>query len=619
MRRKNQVGKQKNHHLRFFGEFRAVKKLLLFGVMAGFLGLVDSLNAAPQHGIAMQGEPELSSDFTHLPYANPDAPKGGTLSIGEVGSFDSLNPYIIKGNAPWALRFQTVESLLGRSYDEAFSLYGLLAESVEVPEDRSWVEFTLRAEARFSDGSPVTVDDVIASMELLSREGRPPYFGSMKNIAEVERIGERGVRFTFKEADREAPLILGLRPILKKADIEARTFTDTSLIPLVTSGPYTVGAVEPGRSLTLIRNPDYWGRDLPLKRGQDNFDEISIEYFRDGNVLWEAFKAGEIDIFRDGDPARWATGYDFAAANDGRIVKSEISHGRPTGMRGFVFNTRKAIFADRRVREALTLAFDFEWLRRTMLSDAYERIPSYFGASPLAHEGAAGEAELAILTPFADDLPPGTLDAAIRPPTGAGDGRNRRNLRAAAKLLEEAGWRVVGGVLTSEAGAPFQFEILIGSAANEQVAAVFSDALKRLGIAVDVRLVDDAQYAARLQDYDFDMIVNLWALSLSPGIEQRLYWHSDSAAQSGTRNYMGVAEPAVDASIEALIAAKTGGEFTGAVRALDRVLSAGRYVIPFWYAPTSRIAHDSGLKFPEDTPLYGDWTGFLPDVWWRED
>ncbi len=618
MRRANPVGKQKNRTDVKMAGLRPVKKLLLFGVMAMFLCPLDSLSAAPQHGLAMQGEPELSSDFTHLPYANPDAPKGGTLTVGEVGTFDSLNPYIIKGTAPWMLRFQTVESLLGRNWDEPFALYGLLAESVEVPDDRSWVEFTLRPEAQFSDGSPVTLDDVIASMEVLDRQGRPPYFGNLKNIAEITRKGDRTVRFTFAEPDREAPLILGLRPVLKKADIEARAFADTSLVPLVTSGPYIVGEVDPGRSLTLRRNPDYWGRDLPLMRGQANFDAIRIEYFRDGNVLWEAFKAGEIDIFRDGDPARWAAGYEFAAARDGRIVKSEIPHGRPTGMNGFVFNTRKLLFADLRVRQALTLAFDFEWLRRTMLSDAYERIPSYFGASPLAHDGAATGAERSLLEPFADVLPPGTLEAAIRPPVGAGDGRNRTNLRAAAALLADAGWRVVDGRLQDASGAPFTFEILIESAGNEQVAAVFTEALKRLGIAASVRLVDDAQYAARLIDYDFDMIVNRWAMSLSPGVEQRLYWHSDSAVQPGTRNYMGVTSPAVDAAIAALTVARRSEDFEGAVRALDRALSAGRYVIPFWYAPTSRIAHDAGLKYPAATPLYGDWTGFLPDVWWRD-
>ncbi|MEM7544464.1 MAG: extracellular solute-binding protein [Pseudomonadota bacterium] len=585
--------------------------------MAGFLASADSLWAAPKHGIAMHGEPELSTDFTHLPYTNPQAPKGGTLTFGEVGSFDSLNPYILKGSVPWALRLHTAESLMARNWDEPFTLYGLIAESVEVPEDRSWVEFTLRPEARFSDGSPVTVDDVIYSMELLDEEGKPPYFNGLRNVSEIIRKGDRGVRFVFETPDREAPLILGLRPVLQKTDLEARVFKESSLTPLITTGPYVVGKVEAGRSLTLVRNPDYWGRDLPVMRGQANLDEIRIEFFRDGNAHWEAFKAGEVDIFRDGDPVRWESGYDFAAARDGRIARSEVGHGRPTGMRGFVFNTRKEMFTDIRVREALTLAFDFEWLQRTMLSGAYARIPSYFGASPLGHDGAATGEGRALLEPFADSLPPGALDATIRPPAGSGDGRNRRNMRLAADLLSEAGWAVVDGVLRNPDGVAFSFEILLSSSANEQVSSVFTDALKRLGITATVRLVDSAQYETRRTDYDYDMIINTWALSLSPGVEQRLYWHSDGVTEPGTRNYMGVANPAVDAAIAALTVATTQDVFEGAARALDRALSAGRYVIPFWYAPTSRIAHSATLTFPERTPLYGDWIGFLPDVWWR--
>ncbi len=593
-----------------------VKKLLQSMPMAGFLCLAPLLATADGHGLAMHGAPELSPDFTHLPYANPDAPKGGEAVFGEVGGFDNLNPFILKGSYPWEVRTQTFESLMARNWDEAFTLYGLLAERVEVADDRSWIIFHLNPAARFSDGSPVTVEDVMFSMQVLSDKGRPPYFGSMKNIASMEAVGARGVKFVFAEADREAPLIVALRPILKKAEWEGRAFDETTLTPVTGSGPYVVDQFEPNRTITLRRNPDYWGRDLPVNRGVDNFDTLRIEYFREGSALWEAFKGGELSVFRDGDSGRWRDGYDFAAATEGRIRRSEVPHGRPTGMTGFVFNTRNPIFQDLRVREALTLAFDFEWIRKTMLAGANKRIPSYFGNSALAHFGPATEAERALLAPFS--LPQSVLDQATTPPLSQGDGRNRRNLRKATLLLKEAGWRLDGGRLVDAADAPFQFEILLRSSTHEKIAGVFLDALKKLGIDASVRLVDSAQHAARLINYDFDMIVHGWSMSLSPGVEQRKYWGGQEGRAPGSRNHMGVDDPAVDAMIDALVQSQTRDDLVSAARALDRVLSAGRYVIPFWYAPASRIAHDAALAYPTKTPLYGDWTGFLPDVWWRE-
>ncbi|MEX2520007.1 MAG: extracellular solute-binding protein [Paracoccaceae bacterium] len=580
--------------------------------------LADSPVWAAGAGLAMYGKPDLPPDFDHLPYTNPDAPKGGTIRFGEVGGFDSLNPFIIKGRAPWQLRHRVYESLLGRNWDEPFSLYPLLAESVEVAEDRSWVEFTLNPAARFADGAPVTVEDVVHSMEVLAKEGRPNYRNTWNNIGSWERVGARGVRFRFLRSDREAPLILALHPILQKADIDSRVFTETTFQPLIGSGPYEVSAFEPGRRIVFRRNPDYWARDLPLMRGQANFDEVTVEYFRDANAVWEAFTAGAIDIYNDGDPARWRDGYTFPAALSGKIVQSEIPHGRPTGMRGFVFNTRRAPFEDLRVREALTLAFDFEWIQRTMLAGAYERIPSFFGASPLAHSGPAVDDELAILAPHAAALPEGALDGTVTQPESEGDGRNRRNLRRAAALLAQAGWTVNGGRLTDREGREFRFEILLGQGADEQVASVWAEALKRLGVVANVRLVDGAQYQARRNEYDFDVIVNTWALSLSPGVEQRLYWGAGGVETPGTRNYMGVASPAVEAALDALAAADEQAEFLAATRALDRTLTAGRYVVPFWYAPASWIAHDAALKFRERTPLFGDWIGFLPEIWWRE-
>lgn len=592
-----------------------VKKLLQSMPLAGFLCLTPLLAAADGHGLAMHGTPELSPDFTHLPYANPDAPKGGEVVFGEVGGFDNLNPFILKGSYPWEVRTQTFESLMTRNWDEAFTLYGLLAERVEVAEDRSWIIFHLNPAARFSDGSPVTVEDVMFSMQILSDKGRPPYFGSMKNIAAMEAVGERGVKFTFAAADREAPLIVALRPILKKSEWEGRTFDETTLSPVTGSGPYVVDDFEPGRTITLNRNPDYWGRDLPINRGVDNFDTLRIEYFRDGSALWEAFKGGELSVFRDGDSGRWRDGYQFAAATEGRVARSEVPHGRPTGMTGFVFNTRNPLFQDLRVREALTLAFDFEWIQKTMLAGANKRIPSFLGNSALAHEGAASEEERALLASFA--VPAGVLEQAATPPVSQGDGRNRRNLRKATALLKDAGWRLDGGRLVDADGNPFSFEILLRSSANEKIAGVFLEGLKKLGIDASVRLVDSAQHAARLITYDFDMIVHGWSMSLSPGVEQRKYWGGAEGRAPGSRNHMGVDDPAVDAMIDALVQSRTRADLVAAAHALDRVLSAGRYVIPFWYAPASRIAHVAELTYPEKTPLYGDWTGFLPDVWWR--
>lgn len=594
---------------------RRSRKLLSLMALGAFLAITPNPTFADAHGLAMQGGPQLASDYKHLPYANPAAPQGGSITFGEVGSFDSLNPFIIKGDYPWEVRIQTFESLLGRNYDEPFALYPLLAETVETPPDRSWVAFTLNPAARFSDGTPVTVDDVIFSMEILAEKGRPSYRNTWRKVGRVERIGARVVKFHFDEPDREAPLILGLMPILKQAEWEGRDFAETTLTPVTGTGAYVVAEIDAGRSVILRRDPDYWGAEHPFNAGRNNLDEIRIEYFRDGAALFEAFRAGEISVYREGDAQRWREGYGFAEARG--LTLSEIPHRRPTGMKGFVFNTRNPIFADRRVREALTLAFDFEWINRTLLGGDFQRIPSYFGNSPLAHDGPAEGAEAALLAPFAADLPPGTLDATVAQPKTAGEGRNRRGLRAASRLLEDAGWTVVEGRRVNADGTPLAFEILLRSSVNEKIAGVYADALARLGVEANVRLVDSAQYQSRRNAYDFDMIVNQWSLSLSPGAEQEFYWHSSGRVQEGTRNYMGAESPAVDAMIAALIEAENGDQFTAAVRALDRVLTAERYVVPFWYSAVSRIAHEKTLKFPDHISLYGDWPGFLPDVWWR--
>ncbi|MBA3325046.1 MAG: ABC transporter substrate-binding protein, partial [Rhodobacteraceae bacterium] len=407
----------------------------------------------------MYGEPKLPPDFVSLPYANPDAPKGGTIVFGETGGFDSLNPYILKGRAPWGVQAHVFETLMGRSWDEPFTLYGLLAESVEVGPDRAWVEFTLRPEARFSDGSPVTVEDVIWSMETLNEKGLPRYSNAWAKVESVEQTGERSVRFAFNAADTELPLIIGLRPILKKADWEGIDFAASSLRVPVGSGPYVVGAFEPGRFVSFRRDPDYWGRDLPFNRGQHNFDELRYEYFVDAGVLFQAFTAGELSAYRELNPQRWANDYGFPAVTSGAVAKSEIPHGRPSGMEGFVFNTRRPIFRDWRVRDALIHAFNFEFVNATLNGGAFPRRTSYFANSRLAMDAGPAEGRVReLLAPFAGELPPGALEGYALPASD-GSQRNRANMRRATALLAEAGWTAEGGVLRNAAGAPFAFTI----------------------------------------------------------------------------------------------------------------------------------------------------------------
>ena len=576
--------------------------------------------AEPKHGIAMYGEPQLPPDFQSLPYANANAPKGGRIVSGEVGSFDSLNPHIRKGRVPWQLRFLAYESLLGRSYDEPFSLYGLLAETVETDEDRTFVEFTLREEARFSDGSPVTVEDVLWSYETLGTVGHPRYASSWAKVATAEQTGPRSVRFTFNEADRELPLIMGLRPILKKAQWDGLDFAESGLdtIPIATS-PYVIDDFQAGRYVSLKRNPDYWGKDVPFRRGTMNFDEVRMEFFGDATAMFEAFKAGELNTMRETNVAKWNAQYDFPRVQSGDVVKSIIEHQRPTGITGFVMNTRRAPFDDWRVREALITAFNFEFINETVNGDPQPRIASYFHNSELGMQpGAASGGVLALLEPFADDLLPGAIEGYTLP-QGDGTERNRANLARALDLLAEAGWEVQDGTLQKD-GEAFAFELLLqaGSAENSQIADLFVSALERLGIQANIEQIDGAAYKERTQVFDFDMTRYRRGVSLSPGNEQSLYWGSEAAGVEGSRNWMGVESPAIDSFINELVTATSRDDFLAATRALDRALISGRYVIPFWYSNISRLAHDKDLAYQEPVMAYGDWIGFLPDVWWDE-
>ena len=580
--------------------------------------------AQPAHGIAMYGDPALPPDFVSLPYANPDAPKGGQLITGNVGGFDSLNPFARKGTPPWQLRFLAYESLMGRSYDEPFTLYGLLAESVETSDSRDWVEFTLREGARFSDGSPVTVEDVIWSYETLGTVGNLRYAGLWQKIESITATGPRSVRMVFNVEDRELALIAGLRPILKKAQWDGRDFADAGFgeIPIGTA-PYTVDSFEIDRNVVLKRNPEYWGKDLALRRGTNNFDEIRIEFYGDDTVMKEAFKAQAISFVREFNAERWEVQYDFPAVQRGDIVKSEIPHHKPSGITGFVLNTRRAPLDDWRVREALMYAFNFEYINDTLTGGRQPRISSYFSNSELAmQDGPATGRVRELLTPFRDDLMPGTLEGYTLPQSD-GTKRNRANLRKAIKLLEQADWSVQDGVLKNANGQPLELNVLLKQDALIQQATaimdIYAGALSRLGIGLNIQQIDKAQYSEREAAFDYDITFIRRSLSLSPGNEQALYWGSEAADQPGSRNLMGMKNPAADAMIRAMLTSKTREDFIAATRALDRVLTAGRYVIPIHQYSVGRVAHLKQLTYAKDRlPIYGDGIHFLPEVWWAQ-
>jgi len=576
--------------------------------------------AEPTYGIAMYGDPALPPDFVSLPYVNPDAPRGGRIVFGEGGSFDSMNPFILKGKAPAGLSVLTVETLMGRSYDEPFTLYGLLAETIETGPNREWVQFTLRENARFSDGSPVTVEDVIYSFELLGTKGHARYLGAWAKIAGMEKVGDRAVRISFNVVDRELPLILGLRPILKKAQWEGKAFDDSSPEVVIGSGPYVVDRFELGRFVSYRKNPDWWGKDLPLNRGMHNLDEVRYEYFGDASVIFEAFKAGDLTSYREGNTAKWATNYGFPAVASGDVVRSEIPHLRPSGINGLVFNTRRPIFADWRVRQALIDAFNFEFINATLNGGVEPRITSYYSNSELGMgDGPATGKVLDLLQPFGADLLPGAIEGYVLP-VSDGTEANRAGIKAATALLADAGWTVQDGVLKDATGAPFKFDVLLVQGADETqgIVNIYAETLKRLGIVLTVTVVDSAQYTERTNVYDFDMAPYIRSLSLSPGNEQVLYWGSAGVTEPGTRNWMGMASPAAEAMIQTMLSSTDRSDFVAATQALDRVLTSGRYVIPIWYSKVSRLAHAKQLKYPAKLPIYGDWAGFQPDVWWYE-
>ena len=600
------------------GRIGGITELARFCALSVSLLLIPTpADAEPVHAIAMHGKPALPASFSHMPYANPDAPKGGRLTFGLVGTFDSLNPFIVKGLAVQQIRGYVVESLMTRGQDEPFTLYGLLAKSVETDDARSYVTFHLDPRARFSDGKPVLARDVLFSWQLLRDHGRPNHRLYYAKVAKAEAIDERTVRFDFGgTSDRELPLILGLMPIVAEHAIDPATFEETSMTAPLGSGPYRVTAVKPGTSVTLTRNPDYWGRDLPVNRGLWNFDEVRLDFYREANGAFEAFKRGLFDFRVETEPLRWHEGYDFPAVRRGEVIRDTITTGLPQPSEFLVFNTRRPMFADIHVRQALTLLFDFEWINRNYFFGLYRRSASFFAGSELSAYGHPADArERALLQPFAKSIPDDILDGSYRLPVTNGSGRDRATLRAALTLFAQAGYKLDDGVLRHHSThAPLTFEILTTTRDQERIALAYARDLKRAGITVSIRVVDAVQFDQRRLAFDFDMIQNRWDQSLSPGNEQAFYWGSAAADTQGTRNYMGARSPAIDAMIAALLEARERPDFVSAVRALDRALMSGGYAIPVFNVPQQWIARWNRIEQPTAISL----SGYLPETWWSK-
>ena len=584
------------------------------------LGCVTPVLAQPQHGIAMHGQPDLPASFAHLPYANPDAPKGGRIIYGVLGTFDTLNPYAVRGVAAQGLTPPlglVVQSLMMRSADEPFTLYGSIAESIDVPDDRSSVTFHINPKAKFSDGHPITSEDIAFTWNLLKEKGKPNMRSSYGKVQKIDTPDALTIRFDLAGiGDRELPLILGLMPVLAKHATDVDKFEETSLTPLLGSGPYLVTEIKPGESITYKRNPDFWGKDLPINRGLYNVDEYKFDYYRDANTLFEAFKGGLYDIRSEDNPTRWVTGYDFPRMTEQKAIKDAIPVRTPKGMTALAMNTRRSVFADIRTREALSYLFDFEWVNKSLFEGVYKRTTSFFEGSDLASTGLpASEKEKAMLAPFPEAVRADILSGVWRPPLSDGSGRDRNNAKRAFELLKAAGWSLDKGVLKNQNGEVFAFEALVVTRVQERLALNFSDSLQKLGIQMNVRYVDDVQYWRRVATFDFDMIQFTWGSSPSPGNEQVNRWGSKSKTREGSLNYPGVDSPAVDATIEALLAARERSDFIDAVHALDRILLSGFYVVPLFNAPDQWIVRSSDVKRPVTTPLFG----FAPETLWRVD
>lgn len=563
--------------------------------------------ATPAKGVAMHGRPRYGWNFKNFDYANPDAPKGGTLKMSAFGSFDTFNPYTIKGVSA-AGSGMLFDTLMVESADEPFSEYGLIAETIEMPKDRSWVVFNINKKARFHDGTPITAEDVVFSFNILRTKGLPMFRYYYGNVEEVTAEKPMRVLFKFKPGDnRELPLILGQMPVFSKKYWEDKDFSATTLTPPVGSGPYKVGEFETGRYVVYERDPDYWAKDLPAVKGFYNFDKIRYDYYRDATVAVEAFKSAAFDLRVENEAKKWVSAYEGFSEKNG-LIKESFDHGMPSGMQGFVFNTRRAIFADKRVRQALGLVFDFEWTNKNLFYGLYQRTQSYFDNSEMAAKGLPRGRELKLLKKYEDQLPPEVFKKKFALEKTTADGNIRPQLEEAFKLLEQAGWTVQDGVLKNERGEAFKFEILIDSASSsawERITLPYIRNLKRLGIQAVLRAVDSTQYKNRTDTFDYDMIVNIWGQSTSPGNEQRYFWGSSAADMAGSQNYAGIKNPVVDALIEEIIEAPDRQSLVAATKALDRVLLWEHYVVPHWYVPSVRLVYWNKFGMLKDPVMKG--------------
>lgn len=580
----------------------------------------QSASVTPQHGIAMHGDVKYPADFEHLDFVNPDAPKGGTLEQHVIGSFDSLNPFIVKGSPAAGMSFMrsglVYESLMQNAWDEPFSLYGIIAESIELPEDRSWVAFNLRPEAKWHDGKPITAEDVKWTFETLIKDGTPffqAYWGDVKDVT-VE--SERRVKFEFSsQGNAELPLILAEMSVLPKHFWEGKDFTQSSLEKPLGSGPYKVGKVDTGRSIEYVRAEEWWGKDLPFWKGQYNFDRLVYDYYREPNIALEAFFAGEYDVREENTAKLWHTAYNAPPVQDGRITKEEIENGRPAGMQAFIMNIRRPVFADVKVREALAYAFDFEWSNKQFANGTYTRTDSYFENSPLASEGLPEGQELEILEQYRGQIPDEVFTETYQPPKTDGSGNPRQNLRTAAQMLDAAGWKLGDDGIRVKDGQRLSFEIIDTNPVFERWVLPFTQNLKRIGVEANFRIVDPAQYQNRMTEYDYDMTIGGFGQSSSPGNEQRDFWGSQKADIPGSRNYIGIKDPVIDEMIEGIIKAESREDLVNKVRAMDRVLLAGHYVIPMWHYPKWRIAYWSKLERPENlSPI----SPLIANTWWQK-
>lgn len=571
--------------------------------------------AVHRHAIAMHGEPALPAGFSALPYANPEAPKGGALRLGLAGSFDSLNTMSVKGNAPTAMVPYVVQPLMMRSADEPFTLYGLVAETIAVPDDRSFVEFRIDARARFSDGKPVTAKDVLFSWTLFTTRGRPNYRTNAAKVAKVELGDAMTIRFTFHSAgDQELPLILAMMPVLAEHATDPEKFETMGFTPFLGSGPYKIETVDPGTRVVLKRRADYWAASLPVHRGLYNFDTISLDFFRDSNTLFEAFKTGLLDLRVEIDPTKWREGYNIPAVAEGRIIRESLPIKAPKGMSGFVLNTRRAQLSNVAVREGLLHLFDFEWLNKNLFADVYRRTGSFFDESELSfRNGPADAREAAILGDALPAMPAPIRDGSWRPPVTDASGRDRAVLKRAIELFASAGYGIRDGRMVKlDTGEPFTFEIMVTTREKERIALAFADGLKQVGIFPLIRLVDSSQYWARVRQFQFDVIVEGYVVGPSPGQEQTNRWSSRAASVPGTLNWAGVQSPAIDKALAALLAARSKEDFVASVRALDRLLVSGHYVLPLYHLPDRWVARWRHIGRPERLAAYD----FLHDSFW---